>query len=88
MYKLKIKPNADKIFKKMMRREREQLERINEKIKEILQDPSHYKNLRWPLEDWKRVQIGHFVLAFSVDENTNTVTIEDYDHHDNIYKNK
>ena len=88
MYKLKIKPNADKIFKKMMRREREQRERINEKIKEILQDPSHYKNLRWPLEDWKRVQIGHFVLAFSVDENTKTVTIEDYDHHDNIYKNK
>jgi len=88
MYNLKIKPNADKIFKKMMRREREQLERINEKIKEILQDPSRYKNLRWPLEELKRVQIGHFVLTFSVDEKTKIVTIEDYNHHDNIYKNK
>lgn len=87
MYKLKIKPDAEKIFKKMMKREREQLKRINEKINEILQDPSNYKNLHWPLEDWKRVQIGHFVLAFSVDEKTKTVTIEDYDNHDNIYRN-
>ena len=88
MYNLKVKFRLDKKFKKMMKRERNQLEMINSKVKEIRRDPHHYKNLHWPLEDWKRVQIGHFVLVFSIDENTKTVTLEDYDHHDNIYKNK
>lgn len=34
---------------------------------------------------WKRVHIDkHFV--FSVDEDCKTVTLEDFDHHNNIYK--
>ena len=87
MYELKVKPQLDKLLRKMDKRERKQLEIINKKVKEILQDPNHYKHLRRPLEGWKRVHIDkHFVLAFSVDENTKTVTLEDYDHHDNIYR--
>lgn len=34
----------------------------------------------------KRVHIDkHFVLVFSIDKESKTVTLEDYDHHDNIY---
>jgi len=63
------------------------MEIIGKKVKEIIQNPHRYKNLRSPLNGWKRVHIDkHFVLAFSVNENTKTVTLEDYDHHDNIYK--
>lgn len=87
MYNLKVKPQLDKTFSKMGKRERRQLEIIYKKVKEILQNPKHYKNLRSPLEDWKRIHVDkHFVLAFSVNENTKTVTLEDYDHHDNIYR--
>ena len=40
-----------------------------------------------PLNDWKRVHVDkHFVLTFSIDEESSTITLEDYDHHDNIYK--
>jgi mRNA-degrading endonuclease RelE of RelBE toxin-antitoxin system len=36
---------------------------------------------------WKRVHIDkHFVLAFSVNDENNTVTLEDYAHQDEIYK--
>ena len=36
---------------------------------------------------WKRVHIDkHFVLIFSVDEENKIVALEDYDHHDKIYK--
>jgi mRNA-degrading endonuclease RelE of RelBE toxin-antitoxin system len=56
------------------------------KAEEILQDPHRYKNLRAPMNHLKRVHIDrHLVLVFSVDEETKTVTLEDYDHHDNIY---
>lgn len=89
MYELKIKPDLDKLFKKMRKRELGTLQTINKKVKEIRQNPQHYKNLRKPLEDWKSVHIiTHFVLVFSVDENTKTVTLEDYDYHDYIYKKK
>ena len=89
MYELKIKPDLDKRFKKMRKRELGTLQIIDKKVQEIRQNPQHYKNLRKPLEDWKSVHIfAHFVLVFSVDENTKTVTLEDYDHHDYIYKKK
>ncbi len=60
---------------------------IMKKAAEISKNPHRYKNLRAPLNQWKRVHIDkHFVLAFSVDEKTKTVTLEDFDHHDKIYK--
>ncbi len=57
------------------------------KADEIVQNPQHYKNLRAPLQNLKRVHIDKsFVLTFSIDERTKIVILEDYDHHDNIYR--
>ena len=57
------------------------------KVEEILSVPHRYKNLRAPLQQWKRVHIDKsYVLLFSVDETTRLVTLEDYDHHDGIYR--
>ena len=86
MYGLIIKPAVDRKFSKLAKKDKKQLEYILKKIDEIVQNPQHYKNLRKPLENWKRVHVGNYVLTFSVDENVKTVTIEDYDHHDNIYR--
>lgn len=58
----------------------------NGKIHEIRADPHRYKNLRKPLQHLKRVHVGSFVLTFSIDETKKMITIEDYDHHDNVYK--
>ncbi len=57
------------------------------KVAEIVTNPQHYKNLRSPLNHLKRVHVdSNFVLTFSVDELTKKITLEDYDHHDNIYE--
>ena len=86
MYVLQISPDLDKVFSKLVKRNRKQYEIIMKKVEEILQNPQHYKNLRAPLQHLKRVHIDkHFVLVFSVDENTKVITLEDYDHHDNVY---
>ena len=72
---------------KLRKKNKKQVEIILKKADEILKDPHRYKNLRAPLNMWKRVHIDkHFVLTFSVNEDSKTVTLEDYDHHDNIYK--
>ena len=60
---------------------------IENKINEVIKNPNHYKNLRKPLQNFKRVHIDKsFVLVFSVDENKKLVIFEDFDHHDNIYE--
>ena len=86
MYTLKIRAELDSKFEKLAKKNKKQLEIILNKADEIVQDPHRYKNLRAPMNQLKRVHIDkHFVLVFSIDEEAKTVTLEDYDHHDNIY---
>ena len=86
MYSYELRKTVEKIFLKLAKQNPKQLLIIEDKIQEIRQNPQHYKNLRKPLQNLKRVHIDKsFVLTFSVDENTKHIIIEDYDHHDNIY---
>jgi len=81
-----IHPDLDKILSKLSKKDKSQYEQIVKKIDEIvnLSNIDHYKNLRIPLQDYKRVHIGHFVLLFrKIGE---TLIFRYYDHHDNIYK--
>lgn len=87
MYDCELRKSVEKIFFKLAKKNPEQLGIIHKKIEEIRLNSQHYKNLRRPLQHLKRVRIDKsFVLVFSVDESKKTVVIEDYDHHDNIYK--
>lgn len=86
MYKLNIKPEFAQTLDKLRKRNIKQYKIIINKTQEILNDPHRYKNLKAPMNHLKRVHIDkHFVLVFSVDEESKTVTLVDYDHHDNIY---
>jgi YafQ family addiction module toxin component len=90
MYSIKIGPSLDRVLKKLVKKDREQYEMIMKKTEEISLCDSvaiqHYKNLRAPLNHLKRVHvIKSFILTFSINEKNKTVTLEDYDHHDNIY---
>jgi mRNA interferase RelE/StbE/toxin YoeB len=86
MYALEIKQALDKEFKKISKRNPKQFEIILKKVKEILENPEHYKNLCSPSNHLKRVHVeGSFVLVFSVDKSNNKVILEDFDHHDKIY---
>jgi YafQ family addiction module toxin component len=85
MYCLEIKPTADKKFRKLAKKDKEQLRRIRNKIQQILEDPHHFKPLKYPLDDSRRVQIGPFVLVYEIDEESQTVTVLDYEHHDTVY---
>ena len=87
MYDLDIKKEADKIFRKLSKKNPKQLEIINKKIQEIKKNPNHiYKFLRKPLQNFNRVHIDkHFVLIFKINHQEGLVTIYYYDHHDNVY---
>ena len=78
-------------IRKLLRKDRKEVEIINRKIKEIINSDSNtierYKNLRYDLKVYKRVHIDkHFVLTFRVDKSNNFILFIDFDHYDNIYK--
>jgi len=88
MYRLDIKPEADKIFKKLSKKNPKQLQIINKKILEIKLNPNHrYKFLIKPLQTFNRVHIDkHFVLIFKINHEERVVDVYYYNHHDNVYK--
>ncbi len=87
MYELDIKPEADKIFKKLSKKNLKQLNIIHKKIEFIRANPYHsYKFLREPLQKFNRVHIdNHFVLVFKIFHEKKVVEVYYYDHHDNVY---
>jgi YafQ family addiction module toxin component len=88
MYNLFLRKSVETIFFKLAKKNPKQLDIINKKINEIRQNPQHYKNLKKPMQHLKRIHVNsNFVLLFSVDEASKVVIIEDYDHHNNIYRN-
>jgi YafQ family addiction module toxin component len=86
MYNLEVRESADKIFSKLAKKDKVSFEYINKKIKEIQENPYHFKPLKAPMQNYRRVHIGNFVLVYSIDENSKTVIVERYKHHDEAYK--
>ena len=43
----------------------------------------HFKNLRYDLSDYKRVQVGSFILMFKIEGNT--IIFDRFRHHDEAY---
>ncbi|MEK6900145.1 MAG: addiction module toxin RelE [Nanoarchaeota archaeon] len=87
MYDLEIKPEADKIFSKLSKKNPAQIKMIDKKITEIRERPFGYKFLRNPLQMFNRVHIDkHFVLIFKINHELKTVAIFYYDHHDSVYR--
>ena len=88
MYELDIKPEADKIFSKLAKKNPKQLGIIHKKLLEIRSNPHHeYKFLRKPLQLYNRVHIDkHFVLIFKINHENKLVDVYYYDHHDKVYQ--
>ncbi len=60
---------------------------LKNKVKEIILNPTHYKPLRNELAGERRVHLlKSFVLIFEASENTKTVTLVYFGHHDEAYK--
>ncbi len=86
MYSLEVRESVDRIFSKLSKKNPKQMQIIYKKIKQVLENPLHFKPLRAPMQHLRRVHIDKsFVLTYSVDEQNEIVVIEDYDHHDNVY---
>lgn len=85
MYNLEIRKSVDKLFRKLAKKDKVSFNYIDKKILEIRENPYHFKPLRKPMQNYRRVHIGNYVLIYSINKKTKTVIIERYKHHDEIY---
>ena len=85
MYAIENSEKIDKIFRKLSRRNHNQLDAIAKKLPEIAEDPHRFKPLSNVMKGFSRVHFGSYVLLFSIDEDRKTVVLEDYEHHDRVY---
>ncbi len=88
MREFEIKPQLQKKLQKLLKKDKILYEAILTKIEEILvvQDVTHYKNLKNRLKEFKRVHVkSSFVLLFQHNAD-DSVSFFDVAHHDDIYK--
>jgi len=89
MYRYFISKNLESKLKKIHKKNRKFYEAVIKKIEEIIENPQHYKPLRYDLKGLRRVHVERsFVLIFEIDEENGVVRFLDLDHHDKIYKRR
>lgn len=91
MREFEIDKGLKRILKKLYKKDRKRYEIVYSKIDEILKTEyvEHYKNLRSPLNDFKRVHIdSSFVLVFKYSKSEDKVIFYNLDHHDKIYSKR
>ena len=87
MYSIKLRKRIDEIFSKLSKKNPKQLKIIQNKLEEIVKNPYNFKQLKKPLQGKRRVHIDKsFILIYSIDEEDKEIILEDYDHHDNVYR--
>ncbi|MFH1276060.1 MAG: type II toxin-antitoxin system mRNA interferase toxin, RelE/StbE family [Candidatus Woesearchaeota archaeon] len=85
-YHFQVSEELDKTFSKLSKKNKKQLQIINKKIQQILDNPYHFKPLRGDMHGARRVHIDKsFVLTYEVDEEKKLIRLLDFNHHDNIY---
>jgi mRNA interferase RelE/StbE/toxin YoeB len=56
MYSLEVRESVDRIFSKLAKKNPKQMRIIDKKIKQILENPHHFKPLRAPMQHLRMIK--------------------------------
>jgi YafQ family addiction module toxin component len=88
-YSASIKPSCKKTIRKLCKKNSEFKKALMNKMQEVIEDPLHYKPLKYDYSGKRRVHImKSFVLVFKVHEEANRIEFLKLEHHDDAYKRK
>jgi len=86
MYEYEIKGNLDRVLEKIAKKDKGTYIAVMKKILQLAENPHLGKPLRKVLKGRRRVQVGHLVLTYRIDEGAHRVVFLKLDPHDNAYK--
>lgn len=75
----------EKTLDKLKKKDKSLYQRVIHKIIEISKNPELGKPLRNVLKGKRRIQVGPFVLFYSIDKKNEVVTFLEFEHHDDAY---
>jgi YafQ family addiction module toxin component len=85
-YNLELSGPCKRGIQKMCRKNKVLENALKKKINQILDTPYHFKPLKAPLQNKRRVHIMNcFVLIYEVVEETKSVRLLKFSHHDDAY---
>ena len=86
-YDFAVHPKCREEIKKACKKNSHLETALNKKIKEILENPQHYKPLKYDFAGERRVHIlKSFVLTVEIDETNKIVRFIKFSHHDDAYR--
>ena len=86
MYTLERSNEAADAIRKLCTKNKTLGVALDKKIAQILERPQRFKPLRAPLQNQRRVHIlKSFVLTYEISENSKTVRLIKFAHHDSAY---
>jgi len=87
MYNIEIKPSCQRDIEKLCKKNPILREALEKKMQEIIENPYHYKPLKYDLAGQRRVHIMEsFVLKFEIDEQNKVVRFVFFGRHDEAYR--
>ena len=84
IYETKFSDSFKHQFIKIKKKDKLLFERLKKKIKEIKQNPLHYKPLKNKLKGFRRAHVNSFVIMFKIVENK--IHFDSINHHDVAYR--
>ena len=82
-----ISEECERNIKKLSKKNSVLKEALEKKMQEILENPQHYKPLKYDLAGERRAHIlKSFVLKFEINEETKAVIFIFFGHHDEAYR--
>jgi mRNA-degrading endonuclease RelE of RelBE toxin-antitoxin system len=89
-FRIIISEDLRKTLAILKRKDKTMFQMVEKKILQIASLDSvsiqHFKNLRSPLSDFKRVHLGSYVLLFRVQ--ANNIIFDSFEDHDKIYQRR
>ncbi|MBN1861492.1 MAG: hypothetical protein JW840_08545 [Candidatus Thermoplasmatota archaeon] len=89
-FRIIISDDLRKTLVLLKRKDKAMFQMVEKKILQIASLDSvsvrHFKNLRSPLSDFKRVHLGSYVLLFRVQ--ADNIIFDTLEHHDKIYQQR
>jgi YafQ family addiction module toxin component len=86
-YSLLVSQACEENIERLCKKNSVLKEALKKKMNEILQNPHHYKPLKYDFAGERRVHIMNcFVLKFQINETTNSVEFLFFGHHDEAYR--
>lgn len=82
-YQLLFTPSFEKQLKKFKQKDKMLFERLCKKLREIKQNPEHYKPLQNELKGCRRAHLDPFVIIFEISDNI--IIVHYVKHHDDAY---